>query len=379
NWSGHTLVGAAGNHDVRLVTSGAVATYENASAGVGKSVSVTGLSLSGADAGRYEIGPALLLSGTIEAKGLGVNGLVVKKRGYEGSGEVRAPLEWGGHVLSGKVGSDEVYVQEPYGEGKYEDGLVGTNKAVTWWNRDPVLAGAAASNYYVEFPEGVLFGEVEKGVVLPRVSGTMGIYNGQRQGVSAEAKVEGVNLAVVTKYWGLSNTVYPTNELGPIDAGSYGVEVKVAESEQNYAGGTNVVLTIAKKAAVITANSDTIRAGTVFNSNNYSSSGFLTNIGGGLVTLRSGSSSTIPVSYDSSRTMGGVYRILRGSVGDSVSQNYQIEYREGTLTVLKQSVVTEGTVMPLGMGQGFTAVVLTNGAVTNWGTNTLTIPTVINQ
>jgi hypothetical protein len=77
--------------------------------------------------------------------------------------------------------------------------------------------------------------------------------------------------------------------------------------------------------------------------------------------------------------MGGVYRILRGSVGDSVSQNYQIEYREGTLTVLKQSVVTEGTVMPLGMGQGFTAVVLTNGAVTNWGTNTLTIPTVINQ
>ena len=35
--------------------------------------------------------------------------------------------------------------------------------------------------------------------------------------------------------------------------------------------------------------------------------------------------------------------------------------------------------MPLGMGQGFTAVVLTNGAVTNWGTNTLTIPTVINQ
>jgi len=139
------------------------------------------------------------------------------------------------------------------------------------------------------------------------------------------------------------------------------------------------VLTIAKKAAVITANSDTIRAGTVFNSNNYSSSGFLTNIGGGLVTLRSGANSNLPVSYDSSRTMGGVYRILRGSVGDSVSQNYQIEYREGTLTVLKQSVVTEGTVMPLGMGQGFTAVVLTNGAVTNWGTNTLTIPTVINQ
>ena len=66
-------------------------------------------------------------------------------------------------------------------------------------------------------------------------------------------------------------------------------------------------------------------------------------------------------------------------MGDNVSYNYAIEYREGTLTVLKQSVLTEGTVMPLGMGQGFTAVVMSNGAVTNWGTNTLTIPTVINS
>jgi len=72
-----------------------------------------------------------------------------------------------------------------------------------------------------------------------------------------------------------------------------------------------------------------------------------------------------------------MYRILRGNVGDSLSNNYSIEYREGTLTVLKNSVVTEGAVMPLGMGQGFTAVVMSNGAVTNWGTNTLTIPTVI--
>jgi hypothetical protein len=87
SWSGHTLDGAASNHDVRLVTDSAVGTYDSANAGVGKSVSVTGLSLGGADAGRYQIGPALLLSGTIEAKGLGVSGLVVNKRGYEGSGE----------------------------------------------------------------------------------------------------------------------------------------------------------------------------------------------------------------------------------------------------------------------------------------------------
>ena len=381
SWSQQPLVGVASNHVVSLVTSGADATYDSANTGTGKSVSVTGLSLSGADAGRYEIGPALLLTGTIEPKGLGVSGLVVNKRGYEGSGEVRAPLDWSGHVLSGKVGGDEVYVQTPYGEGKYEDGLVGVNKAVTWWNRDPVLGGGAASNYYVEFPEGELFGEVEKGEVVPIVSGTQRVYNGQRQGVSAVAMVGSNNLAVVTKYWGLSNTVYPTNELGPTNAGVYGVEVKVAESEQNYGGATNVVLTIGKRSAVIAAGSDTIRAGTVFSGTRYTGSGFLDGdtIEGTLVTHLRGVTNTNPlVSYDLTRNESGVYRILRGDVGENVSHNYQIEYREGTLTVLKQSVLTEGTVVPLGMGQGFTAVVMSNGAVTNWGTNTLTIPTVIN-
>jgi hypothetical protein len=282
-----------------------------------------------------------------------------------------------------------VYVQTPYGEGKYEDGLVGTNKAVTWWNRDPVLGGAAASNYYVEFPEGVLFGEVEKGVVVPMVSGTQRVYNGQRQGVSAEAIVNGSDLAVVTKYWGLSNTVYPTNQLGPTSAGSYGVEVKVAESEQNYGGVTNVVLTIAKKGAVIVANSDTIRAGTVFNSNNYSSSGFLTNIvssdapGGSLVThLRSVTNTNVLVGYQSSSTLGGVYRILRGSVGDNVSSNYEIEYREGTLTVLKDSVMTEGTVVPLAAGYNFTLVVRNQGTVSAFGSNTNVVgkePVILND
>ncbi|NBS50279.1 MAG: hypothetical protein EBS97_06700, partial [Verrucomicrobia bacterium] len=33
---------------------------------------------------------------TIQPKGLGVNGLVVKKRGYEGDNQVRAPLDWSG-------------------------------------------------------------------------------------------------------------------------------------------------------------------------------------------------------------------------------------------------------------------------------------------
>ena len=60
------LEGVSGGHDVQLVSDSAVADVRRVPMlGVGKSVSVTGLSLAGADAGRYEIGPALLLNGDI--------------------------------------------------------------------------------------------------------------------------------------------------------------------------------------------------------------------------------------------------------------------------------------------------------------------------
>ena len=253
------------------------------------------------------------------------------------------------------------------------------------WFELPVLVGSSKDNYRLVFPTN-LTGTIVKGVVVPEVSGTQKVYDGVRQGVSAVAMVDSNNLAVVTKYWGLSNTVYPTNELGPIDAGVYGVEVKVAESEQNYGGATNVVLTIGKRSAVIAAGSDTIRAGTVFNSNNYSYSGFLTNIvtsdvpRGSLVTHLRGVTNTNPlVGYSTTNNQSGVYRILRGDVGENVSSNYSIEYREGTLTVLRQSVMTEGTVVPLGAGSGFTLMVMSNRSVTNWGSTLLgVVPDVIN-
>jgi len=223
----------------------------------------------------------------------------------------------------------------------------------------------------LEFPEGVLFGEVEKGTVVPVVSGTQAVYNGQGQGVRAVASVGGSNLAVVTRYWGLSNTVYATNELAPTNAGVYGVEVQVAQSEQNYAGTTNVVLTIQRKGLVMTAGNQTIRAGGVFEGGLYTVSGLegSDTATGNLTTQLRGTNA--PAAYDSSQNQGGVYRILRGTAGNTLTNNYAIEYREGLLTVLKNSVLTEGTVMPLGAGQGFTLLVMSNRGVTHWGSTSL--------
>jgi alpha-tubulin suppressor-like RCC1 family protein len=86
------------------------------------------------------------------------------------------------------------------------------------------------------------------------------------------------------------------------------------------------------------------------------------------------------VSYLTNNNQSGVYRILRGDVGDSVSQNYQIEYREGTLTVLKESLLTEGAVSPLAAGLHYTLVVESQGTVRAFGSNTnrvTNLPTIL--
>ena len=92
-----------------------------------------------------------------------------------------------------------------------------------------------------------------------------------------------------------------------------------------------MVLTIGKRSAVIAAGSDTIRAGTVFNSSNYSYSGFLTNIvtsdvpRGSLVTHLRGVTNTNPlVSYlHNVTTRVGCTGFCVGMWGRMSASNYQ--------------------------------------------------------
>jgi hypothetical protein len=143
------------------------------------------------------------------------------------------------------------------------------------------------------------------------------------------------------------------------------------------------VLTIGKKPGLITAISDTIRAGTEF-TGRYTKSGFLDGdtIEGTLVThLRSVTNTNPLVSYDLTRNESGVYRILRGNVGDRLANNYTIEYREGTLTALKKSFSTEGSVTPLAAGLHYTLVVQNNGTnnptLRAFGSNSVVVSNVL--
>ena len=374
DWSLAELEGVGAGHDVQLVTDSAVAEFDTANAGTGKTVSVTGLGLSGAAAGRYELGPVLLLSGDITKRDLLLGGLAVLEKRYDGT--VAAPLDWSNHSLSGYAtneGTNQVRVAQPYARGKYQTAWVGTNKALIGWFELPVLEGTGSANYRLVFPTN-LTGTVLKGWAGIGISNTNQVYGKTNRTVGvAVTNLTGTNLVLEVVYEGTNGTVYGPSSNGPVEAGEYRVLARVAETDNTYEGMTNGLLRISPKPAVITAISDTIRAGTLFGGNRYTGSGFLAGDepAGTLAThLRSVTNTNPLVGYSPIHNQSGVYRILRGSAGDNVTNNYLIDYREGILTVVKESLLTEGAVAPLGAGFQYTLVVQSNATAMVFGGNT---------
>ena len=140
----YTLDSALGS-DVVALNNPASGTYDNLHAGTGKLVSVSGLALTGANAGDYQLASSSLSAGigTIIAKTLtaGLTGTISKT--YDGNNN--AALAAGNYTLSGgTVGSDVVLLNNPVG-GTYDTIHAGTGKTISVSGL--VLTGANASDY----------------------------------------------------------------------------------------------------------------------------------------------------------------------------------------------------------------------------------------
>jgi hypothetical protein len=133
------LGGVLEGEDVVLMGT-ATGTFLDGNAGEGKGVVLGGLTLSGADAGNYRVlDPGL--RATVTRKGVGVTGLTVVNRAFNGG--TLAVLA-GTPVVSGAVGGDEVVVTgTPVG--RYADAAIGTGKVVTVTGLG--LGGAGGGNY----------------------------------------------------------------------------------------------------------------------------------------------------------------------------------------------------------------------------------------
>jgi hypothetical protein len=132
-----TLAGAIGGDDVTLV--GGTATFADKNVGVGKTVTATGLQLSGADAAKYELGStSVSTTADITAQTLTVSATAINKI-YDGSTTATVNFD------DDRVAGDTLSVS--YTSATFATKAVGTSKTVSVSGIS--VTGADAANYTV--------------------------------------------------------------------------------------------------------------------------------------------------------------------------------------------------------------------------------------
>lgn len=165
--------GLVGSDDVILGGTG-VGTFADKDVGTGKTVTVTGYSISGTDANNYSFAQPTGLSATITPKALTLVGLGASHKIYDGT--VNATLT-GTAAFSGLVGSDDVTLGGT-GVGTFSDKDTGTGKTVTVSGYS--ISGTDANNYSFAQPTGIVANITQKLLTLIGLGANDKIYDGNR-------------------------------------------------------------------------------------------------------------------------------------------------------------------------------------------------------
>ena len=224
NLGSAALVGVVSGDTVTLVTSGAAGAFATKTIGTGKTVTVSGLALSGTHATHYTLTQPTTTA-SITAKTLTVSGLTARNRLYDGTAV--AGLELGAASLVGIAGSDTVTLQTGSAQGAFANAAVGTAKAVTVTGLS--LGGSDAGNYTLTVP--VPTATISPAPIAIAFSGLAHVYDGTAKS------------AVVTSTPSVAlNVAYPSGS--PVAAGTYPVTASSADT--NHTGSGSAFLVIAK-------------------------------------------------------------------------------------------------------------------------------------
>ncbi|QQR68205.1 MAG: filamentous hemagglutinin N-terminal domain-containing protein [Alphaproteobacteria bacterium] len=145
------LAGVVGVDAVSLGTGSAVGAFADKNVGTGKSVTASGFTITGTDAGNYTLAQPTGLSADVTAKTITVTGVMAATKTYDTT--AAASLNVGSATLSGVYGSDVVGLDASGASGVFADKNVGTGKGVTVTAL--ALNGADAGNYVLTQPTGV--------------------------------------------------------------------------------------------------------------------------------------------------------------------------------------------------------------------------------
>src|SRR5271157_2536818 len=124
-----TLNGVISGDTVNLDTSGATGAFGSKDVGAGKTVTISGLTLSGPDSGDYAITPAPTATASITAAPLTVSGITASDKVYDGL--LGATIDTSAATLNGVISGDTVNLDTSGATGAFGSKDVGAGKTVT--------------------------------------------------------------------------------------------------------------------------------------------------------------------------------------------------------------------------------------------------------
>jgi trimeric autotransporter adhesin len=194
--------------------------FADKNVGTNKYVDVTGFTLSGADAGNYQVTGLYGVYGDITPATLSVTGLVAGHKVYDGS----TAASFTGASFTGLFNGDVVTATT----GLFNNKHAGIGKAVT-----AVLSGADAGNYAATGLTGHTADITPLGVSVTGQVAANKVYDANTSAVLSSGSLNGVLAGdVVTlnqagqfadKHAGLNKAVVASNTLGGVDAANYAV------------------------------------------------------------------------------------------------------------------------------------------------------------
>jgi len=291
-------------------------TFDTKNVGTGKTVTVSGGSLSGVDAGNYQISSvAGSTTANITKKDLGVATVTAANKVYDGN--TSASLTFG--ASSGVISGDDVSIDGL--SGTFDTKNVGTGKTVTVSGGS--LSGTDAGNYQISSVAGTTTANIDKASLTISTSNVAKTYDGTTTAVGSAIAVAGTavmtgdslaggSFAFVDKNAGTNKTV--TASAVTVNDGNGGNNYTVS-----YANNTTSLIN--KKDATVTANSGT----TPYSGQIQSVSGFTAT---GLVSGETPAVLTNVTAGGSGKDIGVYATTASGS-----DNNYNLAFVAGTLNI----------------------------------------------
>jgi trimeric autotransporter adhesin len=228
NTGSAALVGAVSGDSVTLNTGSATGAFSSKTVGTGKTITVSGLAISGTDASNYSLTQPVTTA-DITAKGLTVSGVTANNKVYDGN--TAATVNTGSAALVGVIFGDNVTLNTGSASGLFADKNIGIGKTVTISGL--TISGADSGNYSLTQPAAIA--NISAKPLTGSITADNKSYDGTTTATIASRSLSGVVSGDVVSYVGgtatfddknvgTGKTVTATDlSLSGTDAGNYTV------------------------------------------------------------------------------------------------------------------------------------------------------------